>query len=424
VSSVLPDTVPSPYYEVIDMPTDAKLKLGAAKVDITPDGPCELSGFAARTQPGVGVHDPVWARALVFEGGGSRAALIACDLLGFEPERDVLIRSRIAEAAGLEGVILSCTHTHSAPAPMRLIDCGSQDDAWMEALEEQLVGVTLRAREDAVPVEAAFARTEARVGMNRRAPLIGKAAHLTYERDRPAETEPGVYDPDLTVLRFSDDEGEGKATLLNHACHPVSLGSEWRTVSCDFPGVAVRMLEGAVDDGGYGMPLFVQGACGDINPDVKKRGWVDTERIGMRLGDAAREALKENGQLLRLSAPAYAERRVRLPYRNGAGEIEVTVSALAVGDAAFVTLPGEAFCAQGLEVRRRSPFECTIIAAYSNGNLGYLPTREAYPLGGYEVDDAHRYYGYPECVAPEAGEHCVETALELLKQVKGTNPPA
>jgi hypothetical protein len=31
------------------------------------------------------------------------------------------------------------------------------------------------------------------------------------------------------------------------------------------------------------------------------------------------------------------------------------------------------------------------------------------------VDDAHRYYGHPECVAPEAGEACVEAAARLLR---------
>ena len=97
--------------------------------------------------------------------------------------------------------------------------------------------------------------------------------------------------------------------------------------------------------------------------------------------------------------------------------MDVTLSALGLGELGIVTLPGEAFCAQGTEIRAKSPFGSTMVAAYSNGNMGYLPTRDAYPYGGYEVDDAWRYYGYPECVVPEAGELCVETALELLDEV-------
>ena len=53
--------------------------------------------------------------------------------------------------------------------------------------------------------------------------------------------------------------------------------------------------------------------------------------------------------------------------------------------------------------------------AYANGRPGYIPHRSAYPAGGYEVDEAFRYYGYPSCFAPEAGELIVETALELLE---------
>ncbi|MBW3625091.1 MAG: neutral/alkaline non-lysosomal ceramidase N-terminal domain-containing protein [Armatimonadetes bacterium] len=402
---------------------ESVLKVGAAKADITPERPCELSGFAARVQPSMGVHDPVWARALVFEGEGRRAALLACDLLGFEPEADARIRERLCREVGLEGVLLTCTHAHSCPASMNLHGCGSQDDAWMEELESTLLAVTRQAASDLAPVSARFTRTEARVGMNRRVPAGSGVERISARRDVPEGSESGVYDPDLTVLRFMDEKGQGKATLLNHACHPVSLGSEWRTVSCDFPGVAVRALERAHERAGFGLPLFVQGACGDINPDLERRGWAECERIGMEVAKAARAALGDSGsagnagQEISLSAPRYAERLVKLPYRNNAGEIEVTLSALAIGDAAFVTLPGEAFCTQGLEIRRRSPYPCTILAAYSNGNVGYLPTREAYPLGGYEVDSAHRYYGYPECVAPEAGELGVETALELLSEL-------
>lgn len=410
------------------------LKVGVATADITPDGPCELSGFAARVQPSTGVHDPAWARAVVFEGGGRRAALLACDLLGFQPETDTRIRARLCETANLDGVLLSCTHTHSGPASMRLHGCGSLEEAWLETLVSQLVEVTRRAASDTQPVRAEMARTEIRVGLNRRVPTERGILHLSRRGDRPPQAEAGVYDPDLTALRFVNPEGQGVATLLNHACHPVSLGSEWRTVSCDFPGVAVRSLESTREGGGFGTAIYVQGACGDINPDVERRGWPDCERIGREIGEASRIGFRENRRELALTPPDYAEKEQFLPFRDhncvimnevrdhpaegSAAGIRATISALSLGEVAFVTLPGEAFCAQGLEIRQRSPFPCTVIAAYSNGNMGYLPTREAYPLGGYEVNDAHRYYGYPDCVAPEAGELCVETAVELLDLLK------
>ena len=42
---------------------------------------------------------------------------------------------------------------------------------------------------------------------------------------------------------------------------------------------------------------------------------------------------------------------------------------------------------------------------YANGNWGYLASREAYEEGGYEVEEAHFFYGG---LRPQAG------SLELL----------
>lgn len=68
----------------------------------------------------------------------------------------------------------------------------------------------------------------------------------------------------------------------------------------------------------------------------------------------------------------------------------------------------------GLEIKQVSAPRWATTLAYANGRPGYIPHRCAYPVGGYEVDEAFRYYGYPSCFAPEAGESIVETALELF----------
>jgi hypothetical protein len=395
------------------------LLLGVAATDITPTSTCDLSGFAARTQPSLGTHDPVWAKALVFKNEGRQAAILACDLLGFEPSVDARIRKTLRETVKLDGVLLTCTHTHGGPASMRLIGCGAQDDAWMEWLEGAILETVQRAARELSAVSLQVAETDAQIGMNRRVHLNGQQLHLSTRRDRPADAPPGVYDPTLAALRFVEEGGNALATIFNHACHPVSLSADNRYVSCDWPGVTERLLERAKDPGGYGSALFLQGACGDINPEVESRGWRECERIGMEAGETVRQALRESSRSLEDSPLRYAERHIRLPYRNGSDPLEVTLSALSLGDAAIVTLPGEAFCQQGIDIRSQSPFPVTLVAAYSNGNMGYLPTRDQYPLGGYEVEHAHRYYGYPDCVAPEAGELCVQTALELLAECRG-----
>jgi len=57
-----------------------------------------------------------------------------------------------------------------------------------------------------------------------------------------------------------------------------------------------------------------------------------------------------------------------------------------IGDVALVGFAGEPFSELGVQVKRRSPFSHTLFSGYTNDYLGYLPTAEAYPDLGYEVD--------------------------------------
>ena len=80
-------------------------------------------------------------------------------------------------------------------------------------------------------------------------------------------------------------------------------------------------------------------------------------------------------------------------------------------------LPGQSFVEFGLAIKGRGGLGTIVTLAYANGSPGYIPHRSAYAAGGYEVDDAYRYYGAPAAFAPEAGEAVVAAALALLDQV-------
>jgi hypothetical protein len=112
---------------------------------------------------------------------------------------------------------------------------------------------------------------------------------------------------------------------------------------------------------------------------------------------------------------AWAE---RIAAQLEAGQLQPAVAAelqaITIGDLAIVGVPGELFAAHGLEIKRRSPARHTMVLGYTNGNLGYFPTRAAYPAGGYEVESAYRFYGYPSAFAPEAGELICEAALVAI----------
>ncbi|WP_052436375.1 hypothetical protein [Georgenia sp. SUBG003] len=97
------------------------------------------------------------------------------------------------------------------------------------------------------------------------------------------------------------------------------------------------------------------------------------------------------------------------------------VTALRWGSAVVLALPGEPFAAAAHAVRgavdQMVPGAVTVVAGYSDGCPGYLPTREEYELGGYEVVDAHRYYGAPGPFARGSLEAVVRAAEGLVREL-------
>jgi hypothetical protein len=93
------------------------------------------------------------------------------------------------------------------------------------------------------------------------------------------------------------------------------------------------------------------------------------------------------------------------------GEAEVSIRGFRLGDLGLVALPGELFVELGLSIKKSSPFGYTMIAGCSTGELGYIPTDEAYDEGGYEVS-------IPVCLVERgSGEKLVEASIDLLRKL-------
>ena len=126
----------------------------------------------------------------------------------------------------------------------------------------------------------------------------------------------------------------------------------------------------------------------------------------------------------RVTDVEYPLRLLRLHHGNEElPEVRAEVQALRVGPLSIVAMPGEIFSSLGRRIKAASPFAAprTLIAGWANDNVGYVPDRDAYPLGGYEVDTASRYYGYPAGWAPEAGDALVDAALRLLRRLAASD---
>ena len=89
------------------------------------------------------------------------------------------------------------------------------------------------------------------------------------------------------------------------------------------------------------------------------------------------------------------------------------IQTIRIGDVVIVGVPAEFFTGLGVEIKRRSPFEHTFIAELSNDWIGYIPDREAYQLGGYQV-----WTGFHSYAEVGTGERIVDTAVEMLQELK------
>jgi neutral ceramidase len=91
------------------------------------------------------------------------------------------------------------------------------------------------------------------------------------------------------------------------------------------------------------------------------------------------------------------------------------IQVMRIGPLMITSLPGEIFVELGFRIKTALDGTPVLVSSYTNGNVGYVPTRSAYAEGGYEVVTAQRARVLP--IAPEAGEQMVETAVELARSI-------
>ncbi len=417
----------------------SKLKVGVSKAVITPPIGVKLAGYAHRIQRSVGILDDLYARALVLSNNERTIAIVICDLLWLSRSIVKDIKRRIRKDTGIpeESVLIACTHTHYGP------DLTQACESYIEYLKAQIVGVVYSATRNMKPASIGFAKDICYAGANRRNPKSPYGPYYLYSWPE------GPIDPEVVVALIKDDNGNNICSLVNYACHPVTLGPNELGISKDYPKYVIDLLESTLG----GMSIFINGCCGNINPrwiwdkpemenpprrkfpeELEER-LKESKRIGIMIGASALKALETitnfQSNIEISSANATIELPVRkdLPERilswmkphplrdhineilNGKKSITTEVQALRIGDSIIVGLPGEIFVEYQLELKRKAGFKTMFISELANDNIYYVPTTKAYEEGGYEPTVA--------IVAPEAGSILIMKALELIQELKG-----
>lgn len=425
------------------------MKIGAAQIDITPQIGGELSGFALRPQPSIGVLDRLHARAIYLIDGERRLLWLHCDLIGLDARIVVAFRTWAERHLHLNAseVMLTATHTHSGPCTIHLEEAGSYDRSYADWLLLRLEVAAHTALQRVEPCIVVTGETELDFAVDRRRSLMSQ------------------LDPRLTVVGFRRADGTYVGAIVNYAIHPVALGPRNRYISGDLFGPAADYVAQGLP--GHPVVLMTNGACGNLNPpglDIPSEqlhAW--SRRIASAALNALGSAIEARTPLLCIavascalaldaldpeSLDAYvtkitadptdceewqtklrraAERwRLALVAAAESGRAathrDVELFVVGIADRVFVGVNAEVFPDFTTWLRRDTGLHVSTLG-YANGNFGYLCPEYAYPELGYEVETAHVFYGGYRIRAGEF-ERLGQNAAALVRQlfVTATHP--
>lgn len=389
------------------------VRAGAARIELTPpmEMKAALGGYGARmSRAAEGVHDAVWAKVLVVQGGGRRLALVTADVLAFPPKLKRVVVDRLAaEGWEAEQILLLPSHTHASIDMMALHPDNTFGIPQVGIFQGELL--------DWVTARIAQAIREA---SQRLAPAVAGTAVLAVAERNRNRRGGGAVDRDLTVTRIDAVDGRPIAVMVNWTAHPTFMDAEDMLFSGGWPGHLQRTLEALIGHDVVG--LFYNGAEGDqspIPPPHARSQWERAERYGRELGIAAWRTYEQITPKP-VSAFEVSVATVALPkgswhpdfLKTGGAEYglneammqgfvdrllprETHCTGFRFGDLLLVGVPGEMSAELGLELKARlrqaDPEAVVTIGGLADEWISYILSAAEYRRGGYEASMS--YYG-------------------------------
>jgi len=386
-------------------PALAEFRAACVKVDITPDTPQWLHGYAPRQS--TGVRDRIYHRIAAMDDGTNTFYLVSTDICTISSAfyRDFCARLEAETGIKPEQIWWATTHTHSAPhvGPQELgtLFFGgtlgdrstTEDIAYWEKVNQTLIDGIKEAREKLEPARLGIGIGEARANINRREVRDGKTVL--------GENPDGPTDRQLGLIRLERPDGTPIGLIANYAIHGTCLHGGNTLITGDAPGWASTYVEEKL-----GVPmLFVNGAEGNVAPfptvgndanDPRIKSFDDTLgepilALNKAISDTTGDVKLATGKVL-IDTPrkeglgwidTLSEFAISSP--EGTPLVRVPVYSLTInGDTAIWAAPLELFSEIALNVRTASPFKNTLYFGLTNGSMLYLPTKAAFAEGGYE----------------------------------------
>jgi len=419
----------------------ATCRVGVARKKITPPLGSELTGYAHK-RFATDIKSDLYTKALVIEAGGRCIALVCNDLLLTHGELADPARERIAAACGIpaEAVLIAASHTHTGPELIKRSIFVDPVPGCLEIVTDAIVGAVKDACDSMFDATLHFGHVEA-PGYSINKLSRTKDGHDVYRHHLsfgPGEIGPsGPLDMSVQVLCARDMDKRIRSLTVNFAAHPDSSGD---SIWAEWPGEMAQTLAAVY---GADVPcLFLQGTAGDVNCMYG----ISREQVGRGIAGAAIMAIEREAALLTPVPIDFRLKRLKIPRlvktpetdrmidaireKASAGylekawlaaydawkaepvELEAVVQCLRLGDAALITLPGEAFTNLGLEIKRYSPAKRTFVVTCANAWVGYIPPVEQAERGGYG-----EWPFLSRRLIPEAATMMTNTIIEMLHEM-------
>jgi neutral ceramidase len=423
-------------------------RAGVSKIEITPQGPIWMAGYAARTKPSEGVIAPLFAKALAMEDAKkSRVIFVGTDVIGIPRVVADEIAVQALKQFGVERreLVLNSSHTHSGPviwpnlSTMYPMNEAQRADvqAYTRTFIERVVQAIGAAIGDLKPANVDSAIGKAEFAVHRRLPGE-KGIQL-------APNPAGPVDHAVPTVQVRGPDGKLRAVLFGYSCHNTTMTGQFYQLNGDYAGFAQAELEAKYTGAAA---LFATGCAGDQNPNPRSSLEL-AKRHGSALAAAVSKAvegpreelkgrIKTRFQLIDLPfqyfakddfekelqsanpvAVARAKEMLRaFETRNVKRRLPYPIQGVRLGQLTIVALGGEVVVEYCLRLRRELGIPNLFVMAYSNDVMCYIPTKQQIAEGGYEAKDSFLYYGTPAPLAADVEEEIVTRVKQLVAKMK------
>src|SRR5215471_9261620 len=303
----------------VPKPPGAGLRVGTAKVDITPMPGFSMAGHGVAGKTARGYWTRLYARVIYLEGDDSDSVvLVICSLMGIpgglvDRVAEIVRATEEGQHIGRDQIIISATHTHHAPGNFFTAELyngfaskyGGFDQRLFEFLAQRIAAgivsaakqprpAVLKTGDSLVPLLARNRSFDAFLLNPESSQILRENATLPAGDPSPAFPDLHSFRaviPRLTVLKFEarEDPTDTVAVAAFIAVHGTAMGHETELYNGDLFEVAARDAEQKLAGRGI-LPVVAvfNGAEGDVSPYWKwgHQDRSDTLRLGRLLASA------------------------------------------------------------------------------------------------------------------------------------------